>query len=414
MVPLQRKPWAAKFALVLLLCFLPIAVGICSWFASLRDRKWSAFIARLDELRAQSEHPAPARLSFDRELHPGNAWDDYILAQPWRPGRPPVLIRIAPFIERRPEADRAEAESLVARYAASIELISSGARRRDAGLSGLKVEAVGQSAYDVARLCIAKARFLSEAGYTSDALELLADVCMYGGDIAHTGRGRDGSTGLNVLRIAFWEMRDMVQSREIAEADLLKLDHRLQKLDEGFPDAADDVRNDLLELGSLILREDQSGEMHHHVPGRTRRRWRYLFSSRLQAASAFSIADQLVHRALEARKLPFREEQRVAQAISRDQEASNEPLLGTLSSLAGYQTIRWTRADLRLLRFAVHYRVTGETLDLDSPFGKKIQSQFTEGSLLAWHPTMFNQPPKSGPTKYVFPYTIEVPRRPAK
>jgi len=378
-----------------------IGMGISFWVASVRDRKWSAFVARLDELRAQqSERAAPERLTFDRDLQPGNAWDDYVKANPL----PIIGYKISPFLERRKGADRAEVESLVTRHAPSINLISSGARRREA-----TVPRRNYGAGEADALCIAQARFLTEAGKTSEALELLTDVCGYGWDLA-----QHGSSGLNVMRHAFWEMRDIVQSREIAEADLLKLDRRLQKLDERFPDATEDLRNDLLELGRLLLLEDQNNETYHHREGRTRRSWRYLFSSRLQAASTFSTADQLVYRALEARKLPFREEQAVVQAIYREQEASKEPLLGNLYSIPGYQTIRWTRADLRLLRAAVHYRVTGETLELDSPFGGKIQFQFTDGTLLAWHPTMFNQPPKPGPTGYVFPYVIEVPRRPGK
>src|SRR5689334_4606619 len=110
----RSSSWARKLVLLLCLLLLLTALGIGYWVRALRDRNWSALLARVEELSSVRPPPAPARLSMGRTLVPGNAWDDYLNANIWSPGKPPEVIagKIGPYLHRQPKANRSEMESL--------------------------------------------------------------------------------------------------------------------------------------------------------------------------------------------------------------------------------------------------------------------------------------------------------------
>jgi hypothetical protein len=415
----MRKSWAFKAVLFLSAALLLVIIGAGYWVTSVRDRKWAAMLARIEELEAELRTPAPERLIFERDPLPGNAWDDYTAANPDFPGQPSPMIagRLGPFLERKAGVDRAMVDGLLSRYSDSIDLVASGAKRREARHPGREMNLYGYGSTDVSTLCSARARVLAEAGRTSDAIDLLTAVCVYGRDIASTRLASHGTSGIYVMTAAFRELRDLIQTRDLPTRDLLELERRLQLLDDHFPDPSDDLRNDLLELGKLLLREEQDDEIQHHIGGveRTRRSWRFFYSNRLQAATAFFDADRLVRKGMEARKLPWAQEELIAQELWREREKTREPIVQSrISHLLDNQTACQARADLRLLRFVVHYLATGETLEIEDPFGTTIRSVCTEKTLLAWHRAMFGTDdwqPKSGPTAYTVTLTIEVPRR---
>jgi hypothetical protein len=227
--------------------------------------------------------------------------------------------------------------------------------------------------------------------------------------VAQTRLFADGASGIWMMDKAFQEVRDIVEMRHVSATDFRELDGRLQRLDEAFPDASSDLRNTLLEFGTHLIREDHTNSSLSE-PG-----WRFFFSGRLRAASAFASAELLIRRILEARKLPWSEEQIVYKEVRRELDEFRDPLLSDgVRNLFANQHARQTRAALRLLRFAVHYQATGETLEIEDSLGGSIRFILTEKTLLAWHQRLFGKDdwqPKPGPSDYSVTIKIEVPRR---
>jgi hypothetical protein len=102
-----RKPVPAwKPALLMFTGFVSCAIAVTCYVTSLRDRKWATMQARVNELHADIEAPSAPRLSFDRPVLPGNAWDDYRAAIP-KGGRrtPSIASKIQAFLERQLPTD---------------------------------------------------------------------------------------------------------------------------------------------------------------------------------------------------------------------------------------------------------------------------------------------------------------------
>jgi hypothetical protein len=417
-----RKPWALKAALLLSFLLLLVALGVGFWVYSLRDRKWAALLARVDELSAEIEPPRFERLPLGRPMLPGNAWDDYLQAFPPRTGAPPDNFSfIVPFLHRKQEANRAKVEELVSRYSASIDLLSSGVRRQEARIPRTQLPPnylQGISDYDARNLNtlgIAKARLLADAGKMPEALDLLIDVCAHGRDIAQLGFGSETSAGIALMQSAFRELRDILQSRDVTKEDLLLLDHRLQGVDDHFPGPGRDLENDLKGLGILFIDEDLDDTAHHTINGkRERRSWRFLYSSRLQAATGFSVADRLVRQILEAGNQPWSVQYAAIEAASRELSESKDEILSVRFQLHRAIWDHQARAALRLLRVAAHYRATGDILELADPFGGTLRTLDSEGSLTGWHRSPYGEvdrTPKKGSGDYWRADTIEVRRR---
>jgi hypothetical protein len=389
---------------------LLLGVGGAFWIRSVRDRKWSALLARVEQLSGEVVPRPSGHESLGRPQVPGNAWDDYCQVFPGRPTES-IAGKITPYLLAQPFAKRADIESLLAKHAASIDLLSRGARRSDA----LPPARMTHNWQDSHALFLARARLLAEAGEIPEALDLLLDACVHARDIAQCGESAAGFTGHHLLLATFRELRDFLQARDVALQDLRTLEQRLQILDERFPGPGRDVELDLLELGRLLVQEDRDGQSYRDVNGRHRRSWRSFYSSRLQAASTFSEADRLAQRALQARRLPWAEEgETLRQAGWELQDFSDQLLTYSLPHLQVSRYAHQSRAALRLLRMAAHYRATGETLELEDPHGGRIQFTQVEGCLLAWHQSILVAPgsiPKKGSGDYWTTAMIEVRRR---
>jgi len=403
-----------------LLFLVPVGIGCGVYF--LREQRWAAMLARVDELSVEFEPPPLARLPLGRPMVPGNAWDDYLHAFPARGAALPESIsnKISPFLERKKEGNRAEVESLVVRFAPTIEVLSRGARRLEARLprkpppgytSDLHVDTLYLN-----QLAIAKARLLAEEGRIPEALDLLTDVCIHGRDCAQLGRGfSTGLSGIGHLHHALRELRDILQSRDVDPEELLSLERRLQGVDDHFPEQRGDLENDLKELGLLFIQEDLDDTAHHTINGkRERRSWRFFYSSRLQAATGFAVADRLVRQVLEARNLPWSERFATIDAAARELSESKDEILGVrFMNLHGALQDTQVRASLRLLRLAAHYRATGELVEIEDPFGGRIRTRMKDGVLLAWHRSFpgDNWNPQVNSDDYWFTESIEVRRK---
>jgi len=103
--------------------------------------------------------------------------------------------------------------------------------------------------------------------------------------------------------------------------------------------------------------------------------WRYGFSDRLVAVDAFRMAREASTRSLEVRGAPWSEVKRVDNEIRKLIGYSRNPLRHHYLAWGFHTSSREVLARIRLLRAAARYRICGEILTLDDPFGKKLHSE---------------------------------------
>jgi hypothetical protein len=116
--------------------------------------------------------------------------------------------------------------------------------------------------------------------------------------------------------------------------------------------------------------------------------WKYAFSDRVLMADAFREMLEALRREAAAEGRPWSEVRPVKGAIERELQASRNPLTSfVFEHFIGFRhlppndPVRDRRAQLRLLRVAVHWLATGEVQDLEDPFGTILRNQ-QQGTLL--------------------------------
>ena len=114
--------------------------------------------------------------------------------------------------------------------------------------------------------------------------------------------------------------------------------------------------------------------------------WRYGFSERLAAADAFDVSLGAMRRLAEFDGKSWAEAKKLGDELDKECQASHNPIVAiAIPGLASSsRTSRERKAQLRLLRTAVHYRGTGEVLGLDDPFGAKLLHAEKDGKLKIW------------------------------
>lgn len=113
--------------------------------------------------------------------------------------------------------------------------------------------------------------------------------------------------------------------------------------------------------------------------------WRYGFSPGLMGAAAFHETDAWVRRFKDLDLRPWAEEQGEEKRILAERERSSNIVTLSFTFIHSYHRVRREKlAQVRLLRTAVHYLLTGELLSLDDPFGAKLLHAESQGKLKIW------------------------------
>ena len=103
-------------------------------------------------------------------------------------------------------------------------------------------------------------------------------------------------------------------------------------------------------------------------------------------AEAFATMAAAVRRLQEADERPWIESRDLLKKLSAELSTHPNPIIQTAPEevLASDLLHRGHRAQLRLLRAAVHFKATGEVLDLDDPFGGKLLRSLANETLKVW------------------------------
>lgn len=390
-----RRPSPWKPIVLIAVSLLVVALAAVVGVRSAANRQWARLEQRTEDLYRQWEARPGRRLPLWGPPIPGNAWDDYLAAfQAMKKFPQTDRQMLVSFLLRSPDADTTTIRSLTERHAEALGLLSKGAHREEARYRHpanrlamrLPPEGVQWPLGDLSLLAHCKARLLLSEGRNREAMELLLDQGMAGLDVAQRSFGIDQQDGANTINAAFRELRFMVAAGRLDPAALKDLDRRLADLESLWPVHAWELGSELLDLGWLFQREDESDESHLHINGvpHPRRGWRTFYSTRLQAATSFFRADAWIQKAAAAEALPWAQAWPILEGLYQESETDPDVVLRDFGVLTRIVWIRQSQAAARLLRMGCRFRETGEVLEVEDPFGGKLKATVREGRLRAW------------------------------
>lgn len=356
---------------VLVLLAVALVLTLSAIGSAKSGRLEAAARARIVELKS-----APIdRPSLRGSAEPGNAWDDYT----------PALDEVKAFpnankffelVRRDPKADPELGKTALTGLAKAIDGMHRGAGRAgsrfpyewDKGAAMGVPNLIPSS--NMANLLVLKARFLAEEGKARESAGVLLDVLQFGRDLAGDGLLISEMLGYSMLSIGMSEIRELLEAEKFDKPALEEIDRGLAILEGSLPNHAQTLKNDMLLLGGVA---DAA------ITG-TWGPQRFMF------ACAVEDGIRMTDRAAKTDSMPWAEAEKEYKAIEAEMEKSWNPILkmATPSTTRTNQTIRQRRAQIRILRTAVHLLAVGELLDLDDPFGTKLKTVKSGTGLKIW------------------------------
>jgi hypothetical protein len=357
---------------------------------------------RMRQLVEQLHMEALARDGSRPPVHgetlPGNAWTDYSLAfadmgtLPANWSSPPRKA-ISDFYFKDPKADVAVVRTAIQDHEIAFKQLRQGARRALGNYpcawgQGMAHPQVGyrisQEIELLGRLAASRARLLAVDGHYREAVLGLLDLFQFARDLCSNSTDRIADESSQVWSIAEIELKELVFTREFPRQDLSLLDEELEQLDRHLPMAAPVLLNDTLCIGFQLLKPDSEREDTLQVG--LGKYWRYLYSRRLADAVAFEQIVSSVRRAAAGLDGSMTEFEAAKTAALSEAFRGSHPLIlrSWLNLIHLSHRIRYARTFLRLLRIAIHYRSTGEVLDLEDPFGVRMLHSISGTKFKVW------------------------------
>jgi hypothetical protein len=380
-----------RVALVLLL-LAPIALvaGTWLWVKSAESRRWAQLERRVAELARETEERRRPRRVLRGPAVPGDAWTDYTPAIGLVQNLPRYST-VQMLAHSTDDRGLPELRALVAPYLPAVDRMRQGTRRAEARRVRLhtKIAAGGidvdgswlQGTLALAYVSTCRARWLAADGKPGEAAELLMDLTMYAQDVADDGSDFSVDLGGTISEIALQGLRSLLTRGRLSSEECLLIDRDLAQLDTMAPRFGPVLLTRLHYFGTWILNGAKL-EMLHGVgcipvnltikPG-----WRDAFSLSLMQASGFDQTDAWTSRLLAADEGSLADEEaRWKKAFEDRDEAKNVyfRLFTQSDGMPNFRLLREQRARLRLVRLAVHYRATGEFLELPG-FGHTVEAK---------------------------------------
>lgn len=359
--------------------------GVATWVVGhLAESRWAAMKSRWQGLLEEARGRRRSRDPLRGAAVEGNAWEHYSAAIRETRTLYDLESQAAPnFLESGSGADRALVEKVLVRHPVLIDAVRRGASRKDANLGlewkegALEIPSRHGSA-TIARLAVCQARFLADRGQTREALELLLDTCRFVGDLDH----------VEDLEPELRELHALIQAGRLSRPDLEELVRELEILDREFPRRGHRVALEFVALGSLFIRS--GGSITPQLVGLgvdpEDGLWRYFFSGRLMKADAFDRIADAARQLDEADDRPWPESRDRHRMLAAELGSCPNPIARTAPEevLRSDAAHRGHRAQLRLIRLAAQYRLTGDLPELDDPFGDKLRHRKGEDAVRIW------------------------------
>jgi hypothetical protein len=351
------------------------------WVDSVAVRRRARMEQQIRQLHVETLARVDSRPALYGETLPGNAWSDYSLAIAEVAKMQGEATNLMRMWSDSPNADRSRLKYLIQTHGSFFDHLRRGASGNSGSFPFVWEEglALKPPVYDDAdmlgRFVACTARSLAQEGKVGEAVMRLLDLLQFSRDLCVNSTEACTGRASALWDIAALQLKEIVFSEEYPRQDLSGLDVVLERLDVHFPPAGPIVLNETLRVGFELLKP-----VHQLQVGRLQHR-RYAFSSRIAEADAFEVI------LAAARKAAPRKD--VSAAETRDLGPEwflpNRPLIQLTSrDIFFSRGFRDFRTILRLLRVAVHYRATGEVLELEDPFGDKLLHCIIGEDLRVW------------------------------
>jgi hypothetical protein len=381
----RRRIW--KILGILLAVGLVLLGSMASWIRSIADRKEARLKEQVHQLHAETLARVDARPALYGETVPGNAWPGYSAALDEARKMRTVENLIRDVWGDSPKADRTQAEQVVALHGVLFDHLREGARR-DSGALPLTWEEGWSlktpNLYDaelLARFVTIAARTQAQRGNPAEAVLKILDLLQFARDLAANSTSKCAERSSILWSIATLELQELAFSNEYPRSDLSGLDEALERLDHHLPASGPILLNETLRVGFELLKSEARRDEEFLLG--FREYWRYGCSRRIADTDGF---DRLLTYARKDAPLqdgPLAE----LRAIRAELILPYHPLYDRANSAGIYRWMggmRGQRTTLRLLRVAVHYRATGEILDLGDPYGDKLHHSIIGSDLRVW------------------------------
>jgi hypothetical protein len=266
--------------------------------------------------------------------------------------------------------------------APAFESLRSGARLE--GARPARAE-VGQDDEELGRAAVLQARLWRLDGRLREAADLVLSAATFACYIANEGSWGEMLTGLEILDVAWEEVRLLIAEKGLSEADGGEIARRLEALDQRFPKAERSMRLEVLQDGQQLIRDSSKFE-YRMTDYRLRPGLGSLYSTRLLKANAFERWDSYLARFRSCDTSSWAELRTIHADILKELEGTDvDPLQLPLLHLGEeLGPVRESLAQLRLLRMALAFRRTGSAAPLADPFGGTIEAEVSGRSLAAW------------------------------
>jgi hypothetical protein len=391
--PDSRRVRVWKIISTALVFFALIGGVVTYWIESIATRRRAEMERFVRELHAETLARAGSRPVLRGEAVPGNAWEDYSRAlatiEILRRGSDESAIQT--FWREFPEADPIKVRALVGSHATIFDDLSRGAQRTfhvapDRWEEGLarRNPYFTYTCEVLAQFAACRARLLARDGKTLEAIRIMLDLLQFGRDMASNAERQIGAVSEAVCTISLLELRDLFFSNGLSREDLLGFEKEMESVDRHFPSVAPILTNAALSLGFELLKSEDARISDVQVP--LRLYWRYAFSRRIADAEAYRRVIALAKKGTAVQGQSRTEAIEFMHRLRNEASILAHPLMerGWEIGLEVDATTRCTLARLRLLRVAVHYRATGEILELEDPEGKLLLHSMNGTRLRVW------------------------------
>jgi hypothetical protein len=375
-----------------LLAFLAVAaVLLLIAFMPTNGPRWEAASNRTAKLKLEATTRKVTRQVLRGKPIPGNAWEEYNIALnaswPAAAGTGTIFYQ---FASGQPGVDRDLVKQMVAQQMPLLDHLRLGAQRAD-GQYPYKWETEDEipsllRTRQLSNLAVAQARILTDSGKPQEAADLLLDVIVFGKDLTTNGPLLSNLIGVAVYQIALEQIRHLLSSGKLTQAQLVDLAGRLEIADREFPAPSSTVANTTLSLGMNVFRGSTAG-MDGGLGQRLRDGgWRYAMFPQTTLLDAFEENDAFVERIKKVDQSNFAAAQKELSAVAIEAVASSNAMVrdtvpGMVRSIQAHLE---ALAKLRLVRAETLFRATGRMPTIADPFGASLLSKEEAGGLKIW------------------------------
>jgi len=359
------------------------------------SRKWQEMEAQIDELLAQKKYRNSARPILRGAALSGNAWEDYLKAIRRVESSGIALGPASNWLKERDKASHEALQRLKDACGPALEDLRRGVQRAEGQYvrdwdhvlrwieGGPPVEPIRA----LIALGILDVQDRVKLGRSKEAAEILLDLCQFARDAGNNGTLLTLMIGIYHYEYVLAELRDLLLSRG-SEPEVAELVAReLTILDASFPDPALTFENELLATGLFFKKLPQEPKaLELDIRDHAIAHWRYGFLWRLRVTSAWSDMKGWYARASEASRGAWLGVDRIEEEILEAYAGTNNDVVRVLArpNLKRLTQVRGSKAHLRLLRVASHFLATGDTFEVEDPFGGKLHTSKAGDKLTIW------------------------------